>query len=394
MPAPIRRGLKAPWSAEETCLYGINTDVKIREVYAGEKEKYYVSAPLTFEPGTAKKLRIAKRRSDGGIFAVLTMHGPEHVSKSRDGKRRSKEILRSTLDLIDHEARIAAIVDRRLAPVDRLQVGTDEWHVVALMYGDAHNFMARAPAAARSSVTRKIMLDIGASLTLRLHANNILHNDLKLQNVLIDTEQGCARLSDFGSVSRLVNGRSDSCTLGTYPAPEVVLNVAYDGRADVYAWGASFGDGHLAHVARACPNPLLYIRNATGGVDLRAMATLHEEFEAWRTSDGAMGPDGCIDPRRFDPESRFGGYFDRLAQVDRAVCIYVLERMLVWCAAERATSTQCYAFFSRLAANDPQGHNRATQYLCALPRRDSHQRVIGRLDEYHRLARLWETRLP
>lgn len=73
-----------------------------------------------------------------------------------------------------------------------------------------------------------------------IHANDIIHRDLKSQNVMFD-EQGNVRIMDFGlSKSPLV---STMTTLGTvvgtlgFVAPEQVTNVNVDHRVDIFSLG-------------------------------------------------------------------------------------------------------------------------------------------------------------
>jgi serine/threonine protein kinase len=77
-----------------------------------------------------------------------------------------------------------------------------------------------------------------------LHAQNVVHRDVKPDNVLFD-EQGVAYLTDLGAVKVQEGSSVDARTkltatgtaLGTppYMAPELILGRPYDGRADQYA---------------------------------------------------------------------------------------------------------------------------------------------------------------
>ncbi len=85
-----------------------------------------------------------------------------------------------------------------------------------------------------------------------LHAQNVVHRDVKPDNVLFD-EQGVAYLTDLGAVKVQEGSSVDARTkltatgtaLGTppYMAPEVILGRPYDGRADQYALAVMVYEG-------------------------------------------------------------------------------------------------------------------------------------------------------
>ena len=70
-----------------------------------------------------------------------------------------------------------------------------------------------------------------------LHANNIIHRDLKLDNILIDPSTSDIYLTDFGlSVESLI-GKGSVGTL-VYMAPEMFIeDFSYDNSVDMYAFG-------------------------------------------------------------------------------------------------------------------------------------------------------------
>ena len=77
-----------------------------------------------------------------------------------------------------------------------------------------------------------------------LHSNNIIHRDIKLQNILVKSfsatnpDEICIKLTDFGSSNYLFKGESMVYKIGTcfYIAPEI-LEGKYDFKCDLWACG-------------------------------------------------------------------------------------------------------------------------------------------------------------
>ncbi|KAG2439901.1 hypothetical protein HYH02_010531 [Chlamydomonas schloesseri] len=96
--------------------------------------------------------------------------------------------------------------------------------------------------ARKTALPEPQLLDLFAQVLLAIqhvHGKNILHRDLKTQNIFL-TSGGSIRLGDFG-ISRPLNGTLDlaSTIIGTpyYMSPEVMSSMPYDFKSDMWSLG-------------------------------------------------------------------------------------------------------------------------------------------------------------
>ena len=80
-----------------------------------------------------------------------------------------------------------------------------------------------------------------ASALCYCHKSNIIHRDIKPQNLFM-TETKDIKIGDFGISTARDNKQANSITIGTqrYMAPEMFGNQVYDAKIDVYALGCTF----------------------------------------------------------------------------------------------------------------------------------------------------------
>ncbi len=86
----------------------------------------------------------------------------------------------------------------------------------------------------------KLAFDIGESLK-QAHSNNILHRDVKLENVFYSEKYDCYKLGDFGIAKKTDDGFAATIAFTNgYAAPEVKgmpNNDRYNKTADIYSFG-------------------------------------------------------------------------------------------------------------------------------------------------------------
>ncbi|KAJ1032480.1 hypothetical protein NDA16_000504 [Ustilago loliicola] len=103
---------------------------------------------------------------------------------------------------------------------------------------DLFDYVESAPDGLAASQCRSIFGQVADALWF-LHANNIVHRDIKDENVILDGE-GNAQLIDFGSAAHVRPGKLFDTFSGTldYAAAEILQGEKYAGQAqDVWALG-------------------------------------------------------------------------------------------------------------------------------------------------------------
>ncbi|MBI2945900.1 MAG: serine/threonine protein kinase [Candidatus Wallbacteria bacterium] len=121
-----------------------------------------------------------------------------------------------------------------------LAAGTDQGvHYYVMEHVTGHSLAARLRQCGRLSGAEaaKLFTMVARALAF-IHANGLVHRDVKSANILID-QDGVAKLADFGLVrsgeTTMLTG--DGNVVGTpgYMAPEQVTSTDVDARADLYS---------------------------------------------------------------------------------------------------------------------------------------------------------------
>ena len=111
------------------------------------------------------------------------------------------------------------------------------------MEGTLRNLLQRERLS-RGEV-RSLIRDIVGGVA-HLHEHQIMHRDLKPQNILVDATGRCL-VCDFGCAIRCAEGRSNTLEVGTiwYKAPEILLqDASYALPADIWSLGCIYYQVH------------------------------------------------------------------------------------------------------------------------------------------------------
>ncbi|XP_072963228.1 serine/threonine-protein kinase ATG1a [Typha angustifolia] len=173
----------------------------------------------------------ARHRHHGGVVAVKEIDKNKVDSKVRDGFLKEFTILRN----ISHPN----IVRYYQA------IQTEDKLFLILEYcsgGDLSDYIMRHGNRGRVSeaVARSFMRQLAEGLKV-LRENNLIHRDLKPQNLLLTTsvENPLLKIADFGFARYLMpQGLADTiCGSPLYMAPEIMQDRKYDAKADLWSIG-------------------------------------------------------------------------------------------------------------------------------------------------------------
>lgn len=178
--------------------------------------------------GAFGKVRIVERKDTNLSFALKYIRKDE-VVRSESVRNIIRE--RRMLEHVNHPF----ICNLRYSFQDIEYM----YLVVDLMSGGDLRFHISRKTFTEDAV-RFWIAELGCALRY-VHAQNIVHRDVKPDNVLLDAD-GHVHLTDFNVASDIVPGKSLSSKSGTlaYLAPEVYAGHGYDIRADWWSLGVLF----------------------------------------------------------------------------------------------------------------------------------------------------------
>lgn len=163
---------------------------------------------------------------------------------------------------------------------------------------DLFDYIESHPYGLSTREARCVLGQVASGLAF-LHANNIVHRDIKDENVVLNGS-GHAQLIDFGSSAHVRNGRLFDTFSGTldYAAAEILRGDKYGGKEqDVWALGV------VAYVCLVGDAPFWNGEEAMSGLEegSRAMLALEERCSSTPASEGP-GEENARPPRRDSSE--------------------------------------------------------------------------------------------
>jgi eukaryotic-like serine/threonine-protein kinase len=189
--------------------------------------------------GGMSTVYLAKDTTLDRPVAVKVMH--REMSEQADQLERFRQEARAVAKL--SHPNVVAVID----------AGEDGGYpYIVFEYVEGETLKARINRVGALDVQEALAyaIEIGRGLTTA-HARNMVHRDIKPQNVLIDAE-GRAKLTDFG-ISRQLEKEGMTATgrvLGTtdYVAPEQAMGRGADQRSDIYSLGVVLFEMLSGHV--------------------------------------------------------------------------------------------------------------------------------------------------
>ncbi|XP_043469767.1 serine/threonine-protein kinase GA29083 isoform X2 [Leptopilina heterotoma] len=120
------------------------------------------------------------------------------------------------------------------------QETTDQLFLVMELVKGGDLFDAIAAATKFSETEASIMIGHLTSALAYLHSHHIVHRDVKPENLLVEMDGSrvrCLKLADFGLAQVVVEPLFTVCGTPTYVAPEILAEMGYGLKIDVWAAG-------------------------------------------------------------------------------------------------------------------------------------------------------------
>ncbi|KAB5593759.1 P21 activated kinase [Ceratobasidium theobromae] len=196
---------------------------KLRSVVSKDDPKTLYSTIRKVGQGASGHVFVAKKLSDGQKVAIKQMDLTQQPRK---------ELIVNEI-LVMKESRHPNIVNF----LESYLLRTDLWVVMEYMEGGALTDVIENNTLAEDQIS-SICFETCKGLG-HLHMQNIIHRDIKSDNVLLDAA-GHVKITDFGFCAKLTDQKSKRATMVGTPywmAPEVVKQKEYGPKVDIWSLG-------------------------------------------------------------------------------------------------------------------------------------------------------------
>eukprot|EP01129_Flabellula_baltica_P002174 TRINITY_DN1201_c0_g1_i1.p1 TRINITY_DN1201_c0_g1~~TRINITY_DN1201_c0_g1_i1.p1 ORF type:complete len:375 (+),score=77.20 TRINITY_DN1201_c0_g1_i1:468-1592(+) len=208
--------------------YFVNLSVSFQsEYYLEDTFDFYYNLGKVIGDGSFSKVHLATNKDSGEVFAVKVIDISGENASRVEGIYREIEI--NNMLKSDYFIRLV-----------------DQFHEESAIYlvfelakgGELFEYVAQRHFILPEKTARDIIHQI-LSGTAFMHSSNIVHRDLKLENIVIMDEDITIKIIDFGlSVDTNRTTPCYPCGSPEYLAPEILLSKPYDGAAaDMWAIG-------------------------------------------------------------------------------------------------------------------------------------------------------------
>ena len=195
--------------------------------YPSTKMKFYKYGRLLGK-GAFGKVNLSLHILTGRLVAIKSINKTKITTERQKSKIQIETSIMKTLSKSDHIVKMFETYE------------TQKHICIVMEYicaGDLLSYIRK-----RSKLNEQIAKYIFKQIILGLqfiHNHNIVHRDIKLDNILIDLDNKI-KICDFGVSKRVVNNDKmfDHCGTPTYIAPEILRNKGYEGYGvDVWSSG-------------------------------------------------------------------------------------------------------------------------------------------------------------
>ncbi|KAH8284359.1 hypothetical protein KR018_004915 [Drosophila ironensis] len=210
----------------------------------------------------------ALRKDDGKVVAIKV------ISKRGRSARELKNLCREC----EIQARLKH--PHVIEMIESFESRTDLFVVTEFALMDLHRYLSYH-GAMEEAAGRRVIGHLVSALYY-LHANRILHRDLKPQNVLLDKNMH-AKLCDFGLARNMTLGTHVLTSIkGTplYMAPELLAEQPYDHLADMWSLGCIAYES-LAGQPPFCASSIMHLVKMIKHEDVKWPSTLSSECRSF-----------------------------------------------------------------------------------------------------------------